>query len=158
MEEIRIFIDGKNDQVRVTCKKCNRYKLLSVALIDDIHRPIVARCQCGYEFTLVFDTRGTYRKLTRASGHYVKVDSDEFSHPIIVEDVSRSGVKFRVADAKHSLAIGDILEISFILKDQNKTDILARIIVRRLDECVVGGEFCALDVAARKAIGFYLMP
>jgi hypothetical protein len=77
---------------------------------------------------------------------------------MVVKDVSRTGLKLRVSDAR-LLNSGDILEVNFRLDNPQKSTILKEVVVRKIEGLDLGAQFVSIEPGnpSDKAIGFYLM-
>ncbi len=118
--------------------------------------PVSVKCPCGHQFTVVFEKRAHYRKNTSLRGRYGR-PSKEASGEMIVTNLSRSGLRFsplKVSDIRP----GDHIWLRFTLDDAVGSLIEADAVVMSVQEEAVGVKFTSLEEAAKKALGFYLLP
>lgn len=76
---------------------------------------------------------------------------------MIVEDLSRTGLRFRTLGTQN-IQEGDLITVRFTLDDSRDSVIRLKAITKRIQEGHVGAQFQGLDEHTNKLLGFYLMP
>jgi hypothetical protein len=151
---LRIFVNN-DDEGTVTCPDCGRSKRINFAPYKSSHDLLKVKCGCGNVFKVIVELRHYYRKRTRLAGYYTTSRADK-SGSMTVEDLSFSGLGFRTRH-KHTLQMGDVIDLRFVLDNNARSEIVKKAIVRRIRDQFVGAEFCDLK-AYDKELGYYLMP
>ncbi|MCX7823843.1 MAG: PilZ domain-containing protein [Syntrophobacterales bacterium] len=148
----RIFVDQKGIAI-VVCDGCGRTKKISKVDSKMMVKPILVSCPCGNSFRVMFDARRHYRKPVNLRGTF-RIVGDERLYPMIVENISFSGLGFR-SPFVDNLKLGDKIEVHFRLDDIQNSLIERVAIVRHLSGHFAGAEFVE-DRAYDKIINFYL--
>lgn len=157
MTNRKVFI-GNRTAVEVACPQCDRSLTLPVEKIQNIGKPVRAKCACGIQFTVIFERRANYRKPTGLLGRFArKTNADLQVGEAVINDLSRGGLSMKVPTGV-DLKIGEIVRVEFKLDNVEQTMIKAQVIVRSVRRGTIGVEFYALDEHTRKQLGFYLMP
>lgn len=106
--------------------------------------------------TLPIERRKFIRKKVDLSGFLVGTNSKR--HPVRVLDLSRTGLRTKTITS-HPFKVDQKLQVEFTLDDARESSIAKQIVVRKVDNNVVDGEFTDIDGydADDKAIGYYLM-
>jgi hypothetical protein len=105
-----------------------------------------------------FERRGLHRKALSLPGSFRKLDSTDLGYgDILVEDLSRGGLAFRVV-GQGAVEEGDLLDLEFQLDDPGRTPIRTRVVVRHILDGKVGCQFVNLDPGTLKTISFYVLP
>jgi hypothetical protein len=102
---------------------------------------------------MVVDTRTFRRKSVHLPGQYM-TPYTTVSGNMTVEDISPAGVKFRTK-LNHHIQKGDILNITFALDNAARSEIAKTVVIRYVNDRVVGAEFC--DVQANEALYISLL-
>ncbi|OIP38937.1 MAG: hypothetical protein COZ70_07060 [Deltaproteobacteria bacterium CG_4_8_14_3_um_filter_51_11] len=155
MEEktpIKIYLTGAGGNVFV-CSRCGLRKELDAKRIELARKGARIRCKCGEVYQL--ELRRCYRKEARLPARY-KVEGKALAGDVLIEDISMSGVSFRLI-SEPKFKAGDILKLAFCLDDPKKTEIKLEAEVRHIAGNKVGAEFTDLYYH-HKDLGFYLMP
>lgn len=157
----RVFISSENT-VTFACPSCKKMRTVNVAdyAILDKAVKIKVRCPCGHRYPVTIERRQQYRREVAFPGTYTRiVDHRPMERgSMVVIDVSRTGLKLRVPDTKFFNS-GDILEVTFHLDNHNKSSILKKVVVRKIEGLNLGVQFLSIEPGnpSDKAIGFYLM-
>lgn len=143
---------NKDNCATVVCDKCGKFKAINL----DKHniRSCKVTCRCGNIFSVKFERRLTYRKQVNLLGTCTNLRTTR-QFEINILDISISGIRFSVSE-KDVPKIDDILKVQFILDDIPKSHIMRHVIVGRVENNLIGAEFC--DKITDKKLGFYLMP
>jgi hypothetical protein len=150
------------DTVTLACEACHRRKTLPAAAVQDLPQPFKVRCPCGVLFGVTVIIRSFYRKKTQLPGTYAQHDTQtgqlHARSPMIVEDISRTGLGFRPL-GPHTVRVNDVLFVAFTLDDSQQTPIQKTVRVRRIADGCIGGEFLDHDAYTdtNRILGFYLM-
>jgi hypothetical protein len=150
----KVFIDNRNEGT-VTCPGCQKSRRANLSQYKGVCEIIKVKCGCGCAFGMIIDQRKHYRKKTQFSGNYTVLGTDK-SGRMIVEDLSFTGIGFRTRLA-HSLEVGELVEVRFVLDDQRRSEVCKMARIRRIQERSIAAEFCDLK-AYEKDLGYYLMP
>lgn len=157
MKRHKIYVTNRS-RVSLVCPHCGIYRPVSVTKVGVLGRPVKARCTCGQSFVVEFERRTLHRKAISLPGSFRKPDSRDIGYgDLLVEDVSRGGVAFRVV-GQGNVEEGDLLDIQFQLDDPERTVIRARVLVRHILEEKIGCQFVNLEPGVQKSLSFYLMP
>jgi PilZ domain len=155
---VKLYVNVE-DQASITCPQCQAVKVADVKKYKGSRKPLSVKCHCGWIFYAILETRKYYRKYVKLIGSYAKVGSQNYG-PMVVENLSVSGVGCRTR-VQHAIQVGDILNVRFELDNRTRTriakDIVVRIVVRQVDGCLFGAEFCDIT-AYYKELSWYLHP
>lgn len=155
----KVFVP-ENNIATFVCPECNASKARDVTKYKNILKAVrlKIKCGCGHSYSAVLERRQTYRKKTSLRGKY-KVHPREglLWEGMTVVDVSRGGLNMSVKQMPH-VKVGDVIVVEFHLDDKKHSLIKKEIIVRRLAEGYIHGEFSSIDPSdpSDKALGFYL--
>lgn len=149
----RVFVDNTGSGL-IVCDVCGRTKKLSGLTSKLMSKPVPVTCPCGNTFRVIFDARRHYRKPVHLRGIF-KVDGSERTYPMIVENISLSGIGIRTPFVDKLKPEEKIL-VSFNLDDSKKSLIERAAIVKHVNDHYAGLEFVQ-DRAYDKVLGFYLM-
>lgn len=157
----KVFINNDN-MATFVCPKCKKQTTADVAEYKDIDKAVRIQhtCSCTHSQTVLLERRKFYRKNVHIEGTYMLAEKGPRARPMVVRDVSRSGLKLELKE-KDSLEVGDRLVVDFILDNPQKTAIRKEVIVKTVFSKYVGTEFCSrdpsnpIDKAYDIAIGFY---
>ncbi len=157
MKRHKIYVTNRS-RVSLVCPHCGIYRPVSVTKVRVLGRPVRARCTCGQSFMVEFERRNLHRKAISLPGSFRKPDSRDIGYgDILVEDVSRGGLAFRVV-GQDTVEEGELLDIQFQLDDPERTTIRGRVLVRHILNEKVGCQFVSIDPGSQKALSFYLLP
>jgi hypothetical protein len=154
METKKVYLND-DDLGSLVCDQCGKQKLVDASQFGGKLGPFKAKCPCGHVFSFAFEKRRQYRKTVDLAGQYVREDPTREVGEMIVEDVSKTGISFKVQNKTTSLQIDDILKTRFVLDDANRSVISKNVVVRRVKGLNIGAEFC--DNQLDKRLAFYLM-
>jgi hypothetical protein len=150
----KVYLD-KHDEGTVTCPNCQKSKRMNLTTQKGRREVLKVKCGCGCAFGIRIEQRRYYRKKTQLLGHYA-VPGTTASGSIVMEDLSFTGIGFRTR-GPHTLQLGDLVEIRFLLDDQRASELCKKAMIKRIRGPFIGAEFCDLT-AYDKTLGFYLMP
>ena len=136
-QEVAITPQG---YVAFTCPYCSTSRTASVARYRDLHAPITVECACEQLFEILIDTRQFYRQHLYLPGTYIPLECAT-PHQIMVKTLSASGVSFHAMSVS-PLQVDDQVTLWFQLDDIYQTVVQLRVIVRWVQEAMVGAEFC----------------
>jgi hypothetical protein len=167
-----------NNIIAVICPKCKKTKeidatpfLKKQGLVNLTFRFKCEFCDCGHKDCqeckegsctnsntniITIERRKFFRKKVDLPGFLVSADGKR--HSIRVLDLSRTGVGTKV-QIPHTLQVDQILQLEFTLDDGKETLIKKQLVVRKINDKVVDGEFTETENYDKndKEIGFYLM-
>ncbi|GLI34043.1 MAG: PilZ domain-containing protein [Deltaproteobacteria bacterium] len=149
-----VFVNNENRAV-ILCSRCGKEKITDASKFLGQSKPIRVKCNCGFSFLITFQRRRHYRKSVFLSGIYSKLEYPMDSGRMEIEDISRTGLRFRTQDTHH-LREGDIVRLEFALDDAHNTPLVLTVELKHVSASRVGGEFC--DPNVPKALAFYLLP
>jgi|WetSurMetagenome_2_1015567.scaffolds.fasta_scaffold133167_2 hypothetical protein len=157
MKRHKIYVTNRS-RVSLVCPHCGMYRPVSVTKVRVLGKPVKARCTCGQSFVVEFERRNLHRKAISLPGSFRKPDSTDLGYgDILVEDLSRGGLAFRVV-GQGGVEEGDLLDLQFQLDDPERTPVRVRVLVRHILDEKVGCEFVNLDPGMLKTISFYVLP
>ena len=144
-----------NNEVTISCPHCAHSKTISVTKFKKLFTPIKVKCVCQASFYISIESREYYRKAVKLHGTYLHHRSKNFDY-IYIENLSLSGIGFKTSMKNH-LRVDDIIQIKFTLDNNKQTEICKTGVVKRVNERLVGAEFCDMSTHSAE-LGFYLMP
>ena len=148
--------ENKSIISRVVLFQCDKSKNLRVAIASDSQKyASKLLCTCGNIHRILLDSRHSNRKPVNLNGSYAYQNDDKNFGKLIVEDLSFSGLKFRMTDLKQ-ISRDDLLDIQFILDDKDQTLIREKVRVSYVSHDIVGVEFINLNKINTK-LAVYLM-
>lgn len=159
-EQAQIVTSDQNDTITIACPICDRKKDVNISAFKashvEAHRSLKTQCTCGHAFQITVNTREFPRKKATLTGAYIKFKSQhsESYGFFIIEDISMGGLKFRTR-APHSLEVGEVVRINFILNDDEGSEIWAALQVKHVQGFTIGGAFCDLQDADNR-LALYL--
>jgi len=139
----------------ITCSQCGKVKVADVTPYVSHDGPVKVRCSCGYVFAFRIEKRKQYRKKVNLRGEYSRIEATKEKGTMIVEDLSRTGLQFRTS-LKTDIQLNEIIKTRFVLDNSQKSVVIKNVVVRRVEDCCIGAEFC--DNRTDKDLAFYLMP
>ncbi len=137
-ELVKVF-PNKSDESFAICPKCGHANRIKVSKYR--HGKNVSTlftCRCGHVFTIFVEYRKYYRKEVAFWGACINSDNQETEIEVI--NLSRSGVCF-ILSSPIKASEGERLYISFMLKDKKKEVVTKNVMVRRIDDKIIGAEF-----------------
>ncbi len=154
----RVFI-ARDDTATFICPKCGNTTTANVskyAYLDKRVR-VNCRCSCGHRFTSILEKRKQYRKKTNLPGSFVyHGQQGEMDKGLMtVLDISSNGLKIKL-NAPRDFRVGDMLDVEFNLDDKRRTLIRKKVIIRNINQKMVGTAFSPHE-AEDPALGFYLL-
>ncbi len=130
---------------------------MKVPLHIEGNEPIKIKCQCGAIIRATFEFRRTYRKPTFLQGLLQRHVTDVVGQAAQIRDISQGGIKLTTRWWRN-IHQNDILSLTFVLDDPQRSKIQKRVIVKYMDKQVIGAEFCPeYELSYQKELGFYLM-
>jgi predicted RNA-binding Zn-ribbon protein involved in translation (DUF1610 family) len=150
----RIYLNN-NDEASITCPNCGKSKIKNLSNYKIFHTPIKVKCSCGHIFKIIIESRRYYRKNTNIPGRF-KGKEPGNAGSIVIENLSLSGIGFKTR-FKNNIQVGEILEVSFTLDNEAKSEIIKTVRVKRVQDNFIGAEFCDLKDFG-KELGYYLKP
>jgi hypothetical protein len=138
----KVYINSRKETA-LTCPNCHNTKIVNFAQYLNDKSPIKAKCLCGCIFDIpdvVIEARKFYRKRTRLPGSYAKTIVDAIGR-MTVKDVSFTGIRFQT-EKEHNLAVEEVLGVRFVLDDHKHTEIRRTVVIRHVQGCFIGAEFC----------------
>jgi PilZ domain len=150
------FHVNKKNEITLICPRCGKVKKHRLAHPELAGKLLRITCSCGHAFVAVIDGRRHYRKRVRLEGKCCTAAAGGPFERITVENISHSGISFRTP-WKNQCRVSDILRLSFVLDNAHRTEISKTVVVKHVQGCVVGAEYCQPD-EPNATLGFYLMP
>lgn len=162
----KIYV-SKNKTATFVCPECGKIREMNLAKYKKLDQSskVTCKCSCGHTYPVLLVQRQFYRKKTDLVGIYTYIISsfgddycEEIGKGIVkIKDLSRTGLLIEV-NKNHSFKKDDKLLIEFTLDDKKKSLIKKEVIVKKVEDQLVGVEFIKLEPgsASDKAIAFYL--
>jgi hypothetical protein len=152
----KIYVNPKQ-QITLTCDHCQHTYTAKVPLHIRSHTPIKVKCRCGSIADVLFEFRQAYRKTTSLQGLLRLPATDVTEQAAQIRNLSRDGLQLTIRRWRH-IDRHDIIAITFVLDNPQRSHIDKRAMVKYIDKQVVGAQFCPEDqLSYQKEIGFYLM-
>lgn len=152
----KVYVNDKNEAT-IVCEKCGKWRKQDVSWFINTKRPLKIKCSCDHIFSVFLEVRNFYRKTTHLDGLCTKIGDREEKEKLTIENISQSGIKFRTK-YKHNIKVGDVLRITFVLDNKKHSEICKHVLVRYINDRLIGTQFCAFDTYAyKREIGSYLM-
>jgi len=171
-----IYINSEN-KATIVCPGCGRSKTIDASKFMKIDGPVKIKYKfkCDYcarklkktktpenddkprhTRIVVLERRKFYRKKVDLPGIFI--DSHGKKEIIVIIDLSRSGLKFKLK-SPWPLNIDDKITIQLYLNNSQKTFIEKETFVKKIDGLMISVEFSSIRSFSEtdKAIGFYLM-
>jgi hypothetical protein len=151
-----LYVNAKQE-VTISCDHCGRTHNTKVPLHIRGNTPVQAKCLCGQTTDVTFEFRQTYRKNIFLQGLLRRHATDVVGQTAQLRNLSKSGIKFTTSWWRN-ICPHDILSITFILDNPQRSKIDKRVMIKYIDKQVIGAQFCPEDQwSYQKEIGFYLM-
>jgi len=148
--------------VELTCPHCGAREPVSIGKFRPLGIAIRVSCTCSKQFNVMLDKRRSYRKSVELEGYFSlsgDVGPDAGGHsiwgPMIVQDLSKTGLKFTSSRAK-LLEPGNLLLLRFNLDNENKALIHKKARVISMKGNDVRCQFEGAD-SYDITLGFYFM-
>ncbi len=151
----------KNEKATFVCPACGRTRVEPAERFKHVKKSILIkrRCLCGHVHKVLLERRQFFRKEVNIPGTFSRKGTAG-QHPMVVKDLSRSGVKIEVPQ-ELEVGVGERLVLDFRLDNKQRTAIRKDVMVRSIHGLILGTEFCSrdpnnpIDKAYDMAIGFY---
>lgn len=141
VEKVYLNRSKKGD---IICPQCRNSKQIDASNFK-INHNIKVTCDCNHKYYIKFDQRNYNRKKVNIKGKFKKTNQkSDLTTEVVIKDLSPDGLNFKT-DSSTDLHIDDILQISFVLYDLQRSEIHAKGIVRYVQGPNVGIEFDNLD-------------
>ncbi len=167
-----IYVNSEN-KATIACPGCGREKTVDASKFMKRDGPVKIKYKfkcdhCGkkanknvndttdHTSVVVLERRKFYRKKVQLAG--ILVDQRGKKEEIIVIDLSRSGLKFRLKSL-WPFQLDDKISVEFHLDNPQKTFINKESVIKKIDALTISVEFTSTQTYSEsdKAIGFYLM-
>jgi len=167
-----IYVNNEN-KATIVCPGCGREKTVDASKFMKRDGPVKIKYKfkcdhCAkktnkngsntidHTSIVVLERRRFYRKKVQLSGIFV--DHRKKKGMIVVIDLSRSGLKFRLKSPWPFQLEGKI-SVEFNLDNPHKTLIKKESVIKKIDDITISVEFTSAHTYSEsdKAIGFYLM-
>ncbi len=126
---VRIFVSS-DLMAPFHCPQCGKSRQKDVTKFIQ-HKASVRlkyTCKCKHSFSVVLERRQTKRKAVSLKGFVIK---NKTKYPIIIEDISKQGIKINALE-KLSFKEGDIIDVEFILDDQNNSEVRRKVKIKKM--------------------------
>ncbi len=154
MRPMKVYVT-QNNLASIRCPECGRQKNMEVSKFKKHHKAIMVKCTCNFSFPIIFEKRQHYRKMVNFMGHYSSEDNSISQKPITIEDISRTGMRFRTS-TQNQVEAGQNIIVHFVLDDDQRTSLDLKVTVVRVQGLEAGAEYT--DANIPKALAFYLLP
>ncbi len=152
----KLYVNSKQ-HVTVPCDHCGNAPTMKVPLRIRGNQPTKVRCQCGAAIRATFEFRQTQRKSTFFQGLLQRHVTDVVGQAAQIRDLSQGGLMLTTRWWRN-LHKHDVLSITFVLDDPQRSKIHKRIIIKHIDGQILRTQFCPEDeLSYQKELGFYLM-
>jgi hypothetical protein len=152
-----VYITSHNTAV-FRCPHCQRTKNVDISTFGELKQPVrfKVKCPCGQSTVSVLEKRRRYRKGADLVGTYVHYVNGQpkSKGSLRVKDLSTHGLKLMMTSSE-SLAVGDLLQVSFHLDNPQRSPIQKKVVVQNINLPYVGVEFAPSETLDT-ALGFYL--
>lgn len=153
---------GDDGKYLMTCPQCGFQDTVSGRLFEIMGSAVRVQCPNNHRFRIIRELRTSYRKQVRLEGYFAqalhtgnKLTSGDVWGPMVVQDLSKAGLKFTCGNA-NQLRIGDRLQVRFNLDNANQTLIKKAVLVKSVHADTVGCHFDSAD-QYDAALGFYFL-
>ena len=130
----KLFITQDN-KATLACPACERSRIIDASPYMTMSRVVRIRvkCPCGHAYTAQLERRRYFRKTVNLEGQYSPAPGGRLlgRGSVAILDLSRSGVKMRLAD-HNALRIGDRIVVEFRLDDRKRSKVRQEGVVRRI--------------------------
>ena len=153
---------GDDGKYLMTCPQCGFQDTVSGRLFELMGSAVRVQCPNNHRFRIIRELRTSYRKQVRLEGYFAqalhngnKLTSGDVWGPMVVQDLSKTGLKFTCGNA-NQLRTGDRLQVRFNLDNANQTLIKKAVLVKSVHADTVGCHFDSAD-KFDAALGFYFL-
>jgi hypothetical protein len=153
---------GDDGKYLMTCPQCGFQDTVSGRLFEIMGSAVRVQCPNNHRFRIIRELRTSYRKQVRLEGYFAqalhngnKLTSGDVWGPMVVQDLSKTGLKFTCGNA-NQLRTGDRLQVRFNLDNANQTLIKKSVLVKSVHADTVGCHFEGAD-QYDAALGFYFL-
>lgn len=138
----KVFVT-KTGKANITCPQCGKVKQMDAARFNSVKKEIKLKCTCTCKnvFPITLERRQHVRKPVDLKGVLLW---KETKTPIRIEDVSRIGLKV-VTSTPLKIAPETKVTLRFILDDVWKSKIAKEVVVKSVNENVLGMAFVSPD-------------
>jgi hypothetical protein len=147
-----VFVNSENKAI-FTCPNCTKAKTVNISNLVNEKKELRVKCTCGHVYPVVLERRKFYRKKTSLPGIFM-LEQNRKEYSMTVTNISRFGLEFNSSESE-KLKVGDLVGVEFRLDDKSRSLIRKKIIIRKIEEKIIGAEFSFPD-EYDKALGFYL--
>ncbi len=139
----RAFINNENIAT-FKCPECHTARAVDVSRYKKNETVVKVKCncnKCGHSHTVLLERRVYVRNGTHFPGvFYSDSDGRKNKGRIIVTDLSRSGLKFKL-NSEQDFKIGEVILVEFELDDPAESMIRREVIIRNIFGLNIGAEF-----------------
>lgn len=157
VEEIRVFLNGKNEGIFI-CPACNNRVEKDLKDLYSYKSKIKlnCKCKCGNTYTALVERRRSFRKPVNFTGTYTYQNNNGAlkKDSIRILDISRGGMSFSVNNMPE-FKIGDRIVIEFKLNEEMESQIREEGIVKRIQLNKVGLQFTSEERNGK--LGMFLL-
>jgi hypothetical protein len=124
-----IFVSS-NLEAWLPCSECGQTYQKDVSKFMGHHTKVRLKytCKCKHRFSVILERRRFVRKNLLLKGYLIEGNQ---KIPITVQDLSRTGIKIKVA-SKMRHNIGDIIQIQFRLDNKSRSEISRAVRIKRV--------------------------
>jgi hypothetical protein len=171
-----IYVNSEN-KATIACPGCGREKMIDASKFMERDGPVKIKYKfkcdhCARKLKkssdlkpddmpahtsiVVLERRKFYRKKVQIPGMFV--DSRGKKEVIVITDLSRTGLKFKLK-SPWPFQLEDKISVEFNLDNTPKTFIQKASVIKKIDDLMISVEFSSSHTYSEsdKAIGFYLM-
>ena len=156
----RAYLRGEN-AADFSCPHCGRRTTVRLDHPVRSSTPVRVRvsCPCGRRHTVFLERRASGRKDVNIQGR-MSVNGDGEHLPMMVHNLSRTGILFQTDQLPPSVGVGDVVVVEFELRGARLHRVVKEALVRRVDDGFVGAEYrlssgCADDREYDLALAFH---
>jgi hypothetical protein len=150
-----VYVNDKHVAI-IVCEKCGKWREKEVSSFINRNKTLKVKCACENIFDIILEVRSCYRKKINIKGIYIKKGETK-EEVAFIEDISQKGIGLRTK-YENNIKVGDILNIRCTLDNKKHSEISKHVMVKYINDCLIGTQFCASDMYAyKKEIGAYLM-
>jgi len=115
---VKVFVTS-NQMATFSCPQCGESQLKDVSkfFAHESQVRLKYKCKCHNSFSIILERRRSTRKDVNLKGSLIEKQQKS---PITIIDISKHGIKIKILK-KHTLTMGEKLEIEFILDDPNRS-------------------------------------
>ncbi len=148
--------------ILLTCPRCGHKESVSIGRLQNLGNAVAVHCSCKKQFVAVLEKRRSRRKAVLLEGYFtsdvgpgMEKDAESKWGPMVVKDLSKTGLRFTSAKA-HLVKAGDRLMVRFNLDNSNRALIHKPATVVSVDDREVGCRFEGAD-NYDITLGFYFI-